>query len=89
MEGKGVLFKRFADVGAEPVGLSLSRDGKQLFVGVVTERQWEIFTKRLGEPALLDSAYATNNDRSRARETLGWRPVHPDYRSGYGSLLSR
>ena len=45
-------------------------DGKQLFVGVVTERQWEIFTKRLGEPALLDPAYATNNDRSRARETL-------------------
>ena len=45
-------------------------DGKQLFVGVVTERQWEIFTRRLGEPALLDPAYATNNERSRARETL-------------------
>jgi crotonobetainyl-CoA:carnitine CoA-transferase CaiB-like acyl-CoA transferase len=45
-------------------------DGKQLFVGVVTERQWEIFTKALGEAALLDPVYATNNDRSRARETL-------------------
>ena len=45
-------------------------DGKSLFVGVVTERQWEIFTKRLGEPALLDPAYATNNERSRQRETL-------------------
>ena len=45
-------------------------DGKSLFVGVVTERQWEIFTGKLGEPALLDPAYATNNDRSRARETL-------------------
>jgi len=45
-------------------------DGKQLFVGVVTERQWEIFTKRLGDASLLDPAYATNNDRSRARETL-------------------
>jgi crotonobetainyl-CoA:carnitine CoA-transferase CaiB-like acyl-CoA transferase len=37
---------------------------------VVTERQWEIFTTALGEPALLDPAYATNNLRSRARETL-------------------
>jgi crotonobetainyl-CoA:carnitine CoA-transferase CaiB-like acyl-CoA transferase len=45
-------------------------DGRSLFVGVVTERQWEIFTKRLGEPALLDPAYATNNERSRLRETL-------------------
>ena len=45
-------------------------DGRSLFVGVVTERQWEIFTRRLGEPALLDPAYATNNERSRLRETL-------------------
>ena len=45
-------------------------DGKSLFVGVVTERQWEIFTGKLGEPALLDPAYATNNERSRQRETL-------------------
>lgn len=45
-------------------------DGKQLFVGVVTERQWEIFTRALAEPALADPAYATNNDRSRARGTL-------------------
>jgi len=47
-----------------------SADGKQVFVGVVTERQWELFTKALGEPELLDPAYATNNERSRARETL-------------------
>ncbi|HRE13665.1 MAG TPA: CaiB/BaiF CoA-transferase family protein [Usitatibacteraceae bacterium] len=45
-------------------------DGKSLFVGVVTERQWELFTGLLGDPALKDPAYATNNDRSRARETL-------------------
>ena len=45
-------------------------DGKSLFVGVVTERQWELFTAALGEAALRDPAYATNNDRSRARETL-------------------
>jgi crotonobetainyl-CoA:carnitine CoA-transferase CaiB-like acyl-CoA transferase len=37
---------------------------------VVTERQWEIFTKALADPALADPAYGTNNDRSRARETL-------------------
>jgi len=45
-------------------------DGMGLFVGVVTERQWEIFTTALGEPELLDPAYATNNLRSKARETL-------------------
>jgi crotonobetainyl-CoA:carnitine CoA-transferase CaiB-like acyl-CoA transferase len=45
-------------------------DGRNLFLGVVTERQWELFTKALGEPALADPAYATNNDRSAARETL-------------------
>lgn len=47
-----------------------SSDGVSLFVGVVTERQWEIFTTALGEPELLDAAYATNNLRSKARETL-------------------
>jgi crotonobetainyl-CoA:carnitine CoA-transferase CaiB-like acyl-CoA transferase len=45
-------------------------DGLNLFVGVVTERQWELFTTALGEPELLDPAYATNNERSKARETL-------------------
>jgi crotonobetainyl-CoA:carnitine CoA-transferase CaiB-like acyl-CoA transferase len=47
-----------------------SADGRQIFIGVVTERQWGIFTRALGEPALLDRAYATNNDRSLARGTL-------------------
>jgi len=47
-----------------------SADDAQLFVGVVTERQWEIFTQALGEPELLDPAYATNNQRSKARATL-------------------
>lgn len=45
-------------------------DDARIFVGVVTERQWEIFTKALGEDELLDPAYATNNDRSRARAAL-------------------
>ena len=47
-----------------------SADGVQLFVGVVTERQWEIFTRALGEPELAAPAYATNNQRAQARETL-------------------
>ena len=47
-----------------------SAEGTQVFIGVVTERQWEIFTRALGEAELLDPAYATNNQRSLARETL-------------------
>jgi crotonobetainyl-CoA:carnitine CoA-transferase CaiB-like acyl-CoA transferase len=47
-----------------------SSDGVRIFIGVVTERQWEIFTKALGESELLDAAYATNNQRSLARATL-------------------
>ena len=47
-----------------------SKDGVRIFIGVVTERQWEIFTKALGEPELMDPAYATNNQRSLARDTL-------------------
>ena len=47
-----------------------SSDGVRVFIGVVTERQWEIFTQALGEPELIDPAYATNNQRSLARETL-------------------
>jgi len=47
-----------------------SSDGVPIFIGVVTERQWEIFTRALGEPELLDPAYATNNQRSLVRETL-------------------
>ena len=47
-----------------------SSDAVAVFIGVVTERQWEIFTRALGEPQLLDAAYATNNQRSAARETL-------------------
>ena len=47
-----------------------SRDGMRVFIGVVTERQWEIFTRALGEPELMDAAYATNAQRSLARESL-------------------
>lgn len=58
-------------------------DGVQIFVGVVTDRQWEIFCAALGEAALLVPDYASNNLRSAARERLiplvqsilGTRPV--------------
>ncbi|CAH0288624.1 CaiB/BaiF CoA-transferase family protein [Roseomonas sp. CECT 9278] len=45
-------------------------DGQQIFIGVVTDRQWEIFRRELAEPVLDDPAYATNTDRAKARETL-------------------
>ncbi len=45
-------------------------DDVQIFVGVVTDRQWDIFTAALDEPALRDPAYASNNLRSAARPTL-------------------
>ncbi len=47
-----------------------SSDGVQVFVGVVTERQWEVFTRALAEPELLVPDYATNVQRSAAREQL-------------------
>ena len=47
-----------------------SSDGVPIFIGVVTDRQWDIFVKRLSEPALLDPAFATNNARAQARQTL-------------------
>jgi len=47
-----------------------TKDGEQIFIGVVTDRQWEIFRRALNEPALDDPAYATNTDRAARRETL-------------------
>lgn len=47
-----------------------SADGEQIFVGVVTDRQWQIFTDRLGEPELLDPAWGNNTLRAQGRETL-------------------
>jgi crotonobetainyl-CoA:carnitine CoA-transferase CaiB-like acyl-CoA transferase len=47
-----------------------SSDGVQLFVGVVTDRQWQIFTERLNEPELGDSRWATNTLRSHGRPEL-------------------
>jgi crotonobetainyl-CoA:carnitine CoA-transferase CaiB-like acyl-CoA transferase len=71
-----------AVTGKEPVPMSAgkrawgvydvfeSSDGVRLFIGVVTERQWELFTKALAEPELAAPQFATNNERSTHRETL-------------------
>ena len=45
-------------------------DGEQIFIGVVTERQWEIFTRELNERALSNPDYASNTERAKRRETL-------------------
>jgi len=45
-------------------------DGQQIFIGVVTDRQWEIFRRELQEPALDDPGYATNTERAQRREVL-------------------
>lgn len=45
-------------------------DDVQLFVGVVTDRQWELFTAALAEPALMGAELATNTQRANARGTL-------------------
>jgi crotonobetainyl-CoA:carnitine CoA-transferase CaiB-like acyl-CoA transferase len=47
-----------------------SSDGISIFIGVVTDRQWEIFTQMLGDPGLLKPEYATNRQRSQARDAL-------------------
>ncbi len=45
-------------------------DGEQIFIGVVTERQWEIFIRELNEPALNNPDYSSNTKRAKRRETL-------------------
>jgi crotonobetainyl-CoA:carnitine CoA-transferase CaiB-like acyl-CoA transferase len=47
-----------------------SSDDISIFIGVVTERQWKIFTTALDEPELLNAAFASNNQRSQSRNTL-------------------
>jgi crotonobetainyl-CoA:carnitine CoA-transferase CaiB-like acyl-CoA transferase len=45
-------------------------DDVPVFIGVVTERQWEIFRGAVGEPKLGDVRFRTNNDRAQNREAL-------------------
>ena len=45
-------------------------DGVQVFVGVVTETQWQGFVAALGDARLHDPRFAGNNARSAAREAL-------------------
>ncbi len=45
-------------------------DGGQIFIGVVTERQWEIFRRELNEPVLDNPDYGSNTERAKRRDTL-------------------
>lgn len=48
-----------------------TQDGKELFLGITSDRHWERFCKEVGRPDLLThSAYATNEDRIDARAEL-------------------
>jgi crotonobetainyl-CoA:carnitine CoA-transferase CaiB-like acyl-CoA transferase len=47
-----------------------SSDGVGIFIGVVTDRQWEIFVDMLDAPHLQQPQFATNRARSMAREEL-------------------
>ena len=47
------------------------RDGAQIFLAVVSDRQWAVFCDAFGLPGLLaDARLASNNDRVRARDWL-------------------
>ncbi|WP_332608403.1 CaiB/BaiF CoA transferase family protein [Achromobacter sp. ESBL13] len=47
------------------------KDGEQIFLAVVSDKQWDIFCRAFGlEQWLSDPRLATNNDRVRAREWL-------------------
>jgi crotonobetainyl-CoA:carnitine CoA-transferase CaiB-like acyl-CoA transferase len=46
-------------------------DGDRLFVGVVTDTQWEVFCREFGEPGLAaDPRLATNGARVKERDWL-------------------
>jgi crotonobetainyl-CoA:carnitine CoA-transferase CaiB-like acyl-CoA transferase len=48
-----------------------TKDGDRLFVGVVTDTQWEVFCREFGATALAaDARLKTNGDRVAAREWL-------------------
>jgi len=47
------------------------KDGEQIFLAVVSDKQWQIFCKAFGLDELLaDPRLSTNNDRVRAREWM-------------------
>jgi crotonobetainyl-CoA:carnitine CoA-transferase CaiB-like acyl-CoA transferase len=47
------------------------KDGEQIFLSAVSEKQWEVFCRVLNLPELFnDPAYKTNNDRVRERPNL-------------------
>jgi crotonobetainyl-CoA:carnitine CoA-transferase CaiB-like acyl-CoA transferase len=74
---------QFAITGEEPPPMAVKKpawgvydifrtqDGERLFVGVVTDTQWEVFCREFGATALAaDARLKTNGDRVAAREWL-------------------
>ena len=48
-----------------------TKDGEQVFVGVVTDTQWAVFCREFGQDALFaDASLATNSQRVAARDRL-------------------
>ncbi|MGV2863032.1 CaiB/BaiF CoA transferase family protein [Achromobacter sp. AGC39] len=60
------------------------KDGEQIFLAVVSDKQWDIFCRAFGlEQWLSDPRLATNNDRVRAREWL--MPLLRSHLAGHSS----
>jgi crotonobetainyl-CoA:carnitine CoA-transferase CaiB-like acyl-CoA transferase len=86
---------QFAITGEEPPPMAVkkpawgiydifpTRDGDRLFVGVVTDTQWEVFCREFGATALAaDARLKTNGDRVKAR---GWLlPKLEEILKGFG-----
>ncbi|MFC5520042.1 CaiB/BaiF CoA transferase family protein [Polaromonas jejuensis] len=60
------------------------RDGEQIFLAAVSDKQWAIFCKAFGlESMLADSRLKSNNDRVRAREWM--MPMLRAHLAGYSA----
>jgi crotonobetainyl-CoA:carnitine CoA-transferase CaiB-like acyl-CoA transferase len=60
------------------------KDGEQIFLSAVSDKQWEIFCRVLNLPELFnDPAYTTNNDRVRERPKL--IPILRERLQAYGA----
>jgi crotonobetainyl-CoA:carnitine CoA-transferase CaiB-like acyl-CoA transferase len=60
------------------------KDGEQIFLAAVSDKQWTIFCKAFGlEEMLADSRLATNNDRVLARDWM--MPILRSHLAGYSA----
>lgn len=93
---------QFELTGEAPLPMSVKRpawgiydifetaDGDRLFVGVVTDTQWDIFCREFGEPALAaDPRLRSNSDRVRERSWLLPRVTGIMKRHSRGELAAK